>query len=81
MVDRVTVWQPPLSANGNLTGYTIRVYSDGNTRSINVGANTSYYKLTTDDLPTGDNLQVQVLIILGSSIGYSTVFYRFAAGQ
>ena len=67
VVDHVVIWQAPQSPNGNLTGYSIRVYSDTNMRSINVGANTLYYKLTIGNLPTGDNLRVQVIVIFDSS--------------
>ena len=64
MVDRVVIWQPPQSPNGNLLGYIIRVYSTGNieqAQTINVGVNPLYRKLTTDNLPAGNNLQVQVI--------------------
>ena len=63
VVDRVLIWLPPQSPNGNLTGYNIRVYSDGNVglgQTNNVDANTFYYKLTTSNLPTGNSLKVQV---------------------
>ena len=63
VIDRVVTWQAPQSPNGILTGYIIRVYSDGNIEQaqiINVGVNPWYYQLTTSNLPDGNNLQVQV---------------------
>ena len=63
VVDRVVIWQPPQSPNGNLLGYIIRVYSAGNigqAQTINVGVDPLYRRLTTDNLPAGNNLQVQV---------------------
>ena len=59
------IWQSPQSPNGNLLGYIIRVYSTGNieqAQTINVGVNPLYRKLTTGNLPAGNNLlQVQVI--------------------
>ena len=63
MVDRAVIWQAPQSPNGILTGYIIRVYSDGNigqAQIINVDVNLFYRQLTTSNLPDGNNLQVQV---------------------
>ena len=67
VLDRTVIWQPPQSPNGKLTGYIIRVYSAGNigqARTINVGVNPLYYQLMTDNLPAGNNLLVQVIIIV-----------------
>ena len=57
------IWQPPEMPNGVLLGYTIRVYpvgSVGQARTVNKGANDFYHRLTSANLPAGDNLQVQV---------------------
>ena len=63
VVGCTVIWQPPQTPNGNLVGYTIRVYPDGNVEQaqiINVGTTDMYHQLSASGLPAGDNLLVQV---------------------
>ena len=64
VVGCTVIWQPPQTPNGNLVGYTIRVYPDGNVEQAKIIiVNTTddmYHQLSASSLPDGDNLLVQV---------------------
>ena len=68
VVNQVAIWEPPQSPNGDLTGYTIRVYRDGNVgqaQIINVGVKPLHYQVTSSDIPDGaGDILVQVTIVI-----------------
>ena len=71
VVHCTVIWKPPETPNGVLLGYTIRVYpvgSVGQARTVNKSADDFYHAFTSANIPSGDNLQVQVTRVIMTHI-------------